>query len=99
MFDRYTDKVEYISKSNEKDDYGYAKEESLEAYVRYVGGKEVQVQTNNGFRTEHRLLYQCPFEVKDGDEFIVDGKKLSVKQSERVPDILGRTIYWECELL
>lgn len=99
LFDNYDRKINYISKHGEKDEMGYVKEVRIEKYVRYIGGKEVQIPTNNGYRTEHRLLFQCPFKVEDGDKFEIDDKKLQVKQTEEVTDVLGETIYWECELL
>lgn len=95
---KYTDKIKYISKSGDKDEMGYTIEVEEDRLVRYVGGKEVQVPSNNGFGTEHRLIYFCPFEVKDGDKFVIDGNKMEVKQSTRVVDIFCKTVHWEVEL-
>lgn len=98
MFNSYYDIIKYISKSGDKDEMGYTKDIEVEKHVRYVGGTEVQIQTGNGYRTEHRLVYHSPFEVKDGEHFIIDNNKLEVKKSERVVDVTGKTIYWILEL-
>ena len=98
MLFKYNDIIKYISKSGDKDEMGYPIEIEREEHVKYVGGKEVQIQSNNGHRTEHRLIYHAPFEVKDGDKFIIDGIKLEVKQSERVTDYNDKTLYWIVEL-
>lgn len=99
MFNNYKDLVQYISKNGVKDKMGFIKNTPVDKYVRYIGGKEVQIQSNNGIGTEHRLLYQCPFKVEDGDKFIIDTKEMLVKQSIKVTDVFGNIVYWEVELL
>ena len=43
MFDGYNDIIEYISKQGEKDMFGYANSKPVTKYVRYVGGKSVEI--------------------------------------------------------
>lgn len=50
-------------------------------------------------RIENRLLYQCPFEVQEGDKFKINEKEYVVKFAEKVPDIFGNTIYWEAQII
>lgn len=99
MFDYYPDTIEYISKSGQKDMFGYANSKPVSKQVRYVGGKSVQINENNAFREENRLLYQCPFEVKQGDKFVINGDTLEVKYAEEVRDIFCKTIYWEVQVI
>lgn len=99
MFNNYPDKIEYISKSGTKDIFGYASTAPVEVNVRYVGGKTVQINENNAFREENRLLYQCPFKIEQGDKFKIDGKELVVKYAEEIRDIYCRTIYWEAQVI
>lgn len=99
MFDNYPDTIEYISKSGQKDMFGYASAKPVAKQVRYVGGKSVQINENNAFREENRLLYQCPFKVEQGDKFRIDGKELIVKYAEEVRDVFSKTIYWEAQVI
>jgi len=99
MFDRYDTKILYISKSGEKDMFGFSPAPPVEKYVRYVGGKEVQVNETNAVRTENRLLYQCPFKVEEGDKFRIDGRDYEVKYVELCPDVFGNKIYWEVQII
>lgn len=99
MFDNYPDKIEYISKSGANDMFGYSASKPVEAYVRYVGGKSVQINENNAFREENRLLYQCPFKVEQGDKFKIDGRELVVKYAEEIRDVFCKTIYWEAQVI
>lgn len=98
MFNRYDTKIKYVSKQEKTDMFGYSSSEPVDKAVRYVGGKEVNVSENNAFRSEHRLVYQAPFEVSEGDKFITD-KEHVVMQSERVCDIFGKTVYWEVQIV
>ena len=99
MFDYYPDTIEYISKAGEKDMFGYASSKPVSKQVRYVGGKSVQINENNKFREENRLLYQCPFKVEQGDKFKVNGNELIVKYAEEVRDVFCKTIYWEAQVI
>lgn len=99
MFDNYPDIIEYISKNGQKDMFGYSASTPVQKNVRYVGGKSVQINENNAFREENRLLYQCPFKVEQGDKFRVDGKELIVKYAEEVRDVFCNTIYWEAQVI
>lgn len=99
LFDRYDKTILYISKHGAKDIFGYASSTPVEKQVRYVGGKEVQVNENNKFREENRLLFQCPFEVQEGDKFKIGDKEYVVKYAEEVPDVFGKTIYWEAQII
>lgn len=98
MIFNYTDIVSYISKNGTKDEMGYTIENIEEKHVRYVGGAEVQVETNNGFGTEHRLIYFCPFKVDNGDHFIINNNRMEVKNTEEIRDIFNKTIHWRVEL-
>ena len=98
MFDNYPDTIEYISKNGEKDMFGYASAKPVSKQVRYVGGKSVQTDESNTTLIENRLLYQCPFEVQEGDKFVVNGKELIVKYAEECRDVLCKTIYWEAQV-
>lgn len=99
MFDDYPDIIEYISKSGQKDMFGYSASAPVQKNVRYVGGKSVQVNEANKFREENRLLYQCPFKVEQGDKFKVNGQTLEVKYAEEVRDVFCNTIYWEAQVI
>ena len=99
MFDEYKDKIEYISKSGEKDMFGYANSKPVSKLVRYVGGKSVEINEQNNFRIENRLLYQCPFQVQEGDKFKIAGKTYEVKYAEEVRDVFGKIIYWEAQII
>lgn len=98
MFDNYPDIIEYISKNGEKDMFGYTSSTPVTKNVRYVGGESVQTDENNTTLIEDRLLYQCPFEVQEGDKFIVNGKELVVKYAREVRDVFCKTIYWEAQV-
>jgi len=99
LFDGYKDDILYISKNGTKDMFGYASSTPVAKKVRYIGGKSVEVNENNVTRIENRLLYQCPFEVQEGDKFKIYDKEYIVKFAEKVPDILGNTIYWEAQII
>lgn len=98
MFDNYRDTIKYITVADKKDIFGYSETEPVEKKVRYIGGETVEINENNAYRVENRLLYQCPFEVKEGDKFEINGKQLKVKKVLKINDIFGRTIYWEAQL-
>ena len=99
IFDGYYDQIEYISKKGEKDMFGYSNSQPVQKKVRYVGGKSVEINEPNNFRIENRLLYQCPFEVQEGDKFKIDTKTYEVKFAEKIRDVVGRTIYWEAQII
>lgn len=99
MFDGYNDIIEYISKQGEKDMFGYANSKPVTKYVRYVGGKSVEINEPNNFRVENRLLYQCPFQVQEGDKFKIDKKTYDVKYAEECRDVFGKVIYWEAQII
>lgn len=99
VFDRYLDEIQYISKQGGKDMFGYTSGTPVTKLVRFVGGKSVQVNENNKFREENRLLYQCPFKVEQNDKFIIDGKEYFVKYAEECRDVFNKTIYWEAEII
>ena len=101
MWNNYPDKIKYISGKCAKDAFGYNKnEEPEDKNVRYIGGKTVLIQDKQTYRTENRLLYQCPFEVYVGDKFVLkSGKEVQVKYVEEVRDVFGKTVYWEAEVL
>ena len=98
VFGNYTDTIEYISKDGTKDMFGYTQSTPVSKQVRYVGGISVETDKTNSTIIENRLLYQCPFEVAEGDKFKVDGKELVVKQAEKVRDVFCKTIYWEAQV-
>lgn len=103
MFNNYPLKVEYIQnsgKENDKDLFGYTKNADVQIkYIRYVGGKSVEVNESNKYRVEQRLLYHTDFPVNTGDTFIINDIKRNVKNVEKVVDVFGRTVFWEVELL
>lgn len=99
MFDRYDDLIEYIDSNQPKDNFGFSNNKAVPKRVRYIGGRNVAINDSNTYREEHRLLYQCPFEVHQGDKFIVDGRELIVKYVEKVPDIFGRFVYYEASVM
>lgn len=99
MFDNYPDKIEYISSTGSKDMFGYASATPVSKQVRYVGGKSVEINEPNKYRVENRLLYQCPFEVKEGDKFKIGDKTLTVKYAEEIRDVFCKTIYWEAQVI
>ena len=99
MFDRYEDEIQYISKAGSKDIFGYSSSTPVTKFVRFVGGKSVQVNENNKFREENRWLYQCPFKVEQNDKFIINGKEMTVKYAEECRDVFGKTIYYEAEVI
>lgn len=98
MFDTYRDTIGYISSSSKKDMFGYGSDEAVEKKVRFIGGETVEINDNNSYRVENRLLYQCPFEVKEGDKFIICEKTLNVKKVLEIRDVFGNTVYWEAQL-
>lgn len=98
VFGNYPDTIEYISKDGQKDMFGYTQSTPVSKQVRYVGGKSVQTDENNSTVIENRLLYQCPFEVKEGDKFKIGDKTLVVKYAEEVRDVFCKTIYWEAQV-
>lgn len=98
MFNNYPDLIEYISKDGAKDMFGYNSSVPVEKYVRYVGGKTIQTDENNSTLIENRLLYQCPFEVQEGDKFKIKGKELVVKYTEEIRDVFGKPVYWEAQV-
>lgn len=99
MFDNYNTKIKYISKQGKKDMFGYTDGNEQEQFVRYIGGIDIQINENNTFRIEHRLLYQCPFNVSEGDKFKIDGTEMVVKKSEAVPDVYDNIIYWSVQVV
>ena len=99
MFNRYDTKIKYISKNGVKDMFGYASSQPVDKYVRYVGGKAVEINEQNKYRVENRLLYQCPFQVEEGDKFEINNKTYNVKYVELVPDVFGKSIYWEAQII
>lgn len=99
MFDFYPDKIYYISKDGTKDMFGYTNNEPVEKFVRYVGGKDVQVENNNNFSIEHRLEYHSPFEIFVGDKIIKNKDRLEVKKVEEIRDIFFNTLFWRFEVV
>lgn len=99
LFDGYKDDILYISKSGTKDMFGYASSTPVPKKVRYIGGKSVEVNENNVTRIENRLLYQCPFEVQEGDKFKINEREYIVKYAELCRDVFGSNIYWEAQII